>query len=118
MAYDDANATVRRTIDISNLAVTSSASKAKYVIFQKSRLRAVHCLVGVAGTNASAGIDIYVGTSSVGALTYGTNTAGVVVDATITADIPADSLLEIKGKASSEATVSLAIELQATGDAV
>ena len=117
MAYDSPNAMVKREINISNLAITSSASKAKYIIFQKSRLIAVHCLVGTAGTNASAGIDIYVGTDSVGALTYGTNMAGVVVDAAISAAIPADSYIEIKGKASSEATVSLAIEYQATGDA-
>lgn len=118
MSYDSASA-IRREINAPNLSIVSSTSAAKFHMFQKARLKAVHALVVTAGTNAAAGLDIYIGTASVGALTYGTSTAGVVKDtALIDAVIAASSYVELKGKATSEAVVSVAIEYQVDSDAV
>lgn len=118
--YDNANSTVRREINQPNVAGAASASMAKFLIFQKSRLKKVHAMVVTAGTNASAGFDILVGTTSVGAITFGTDTAGTTYSsALLDADIPALGYVDIKGKANSAtAVVSLDLELHVLPDAV
>lgn len=119
MSYDAPGAQVRQEIFSPNLAGASSASLQKFLMFQATRLKAVHALIVTAGTNAAAGFDVYVGTSSVGAVTCGTNTAGVVVDSgLINAAVPAKGVVEIKGKATSDTLVaSLTIEHQPNWDA-
>lgn len=120
MGYDSANYTVRREINEPNVAGVASTSLRKFHMFQAAKLKAVHALIVTAGTNTDAGIDIYVGTASVGAITLGTDTAGTVKhSATLNTLVPANGLIEIKGKATSATLVaSLVIEYHVTPDAV
>jgi hypothetical protein len=120
MAYDSVNAEVRREVQQSGIAGAASATMAKFLFFQKSKLKKVHVLVTTAGTHASAGVDILVGTTSVGAVTIGTEAAGYVASsALLDAAIPASGVVEIKGKANSAtAVVSVSIEHEVDHDAV
>jgi len=119
MSYDAPAAQVRQEIHDANVACAAGASFRKYLQFQATRLKAVRALVVTAGTNANAGIDVYVGTASVGAVVFGTDTAGVVESSgLIDVDVPASGLIELKGKANSgTAVVSLCIEHQPKWDA-
>lgn len=118
--YDHPNNLIRREIHVNNVTGAASASMAKVRTFQAGKLKAVHSLVITAGTNAAAGVDIYSGTTSVGAITHGTDTAGTqhtsgVIDATLAAN----SYLEIKGKANSATMVnSYCVEYEVTPNAV
>lgn len=120
MAYDSPNASVRREINQAGIAGAAAAAMAKFHIFQKTVLKKVHWLVTTAGTNATAGFDVYVGTSSVGTVVFGTNTAGVVVrSALLNAEVPADSVIELRGKADSATAVgSVTLEHEVSPDAV
>lgn len=120
MSYDDANTGVARETRTGNVTGAASASMAQYHYFQKTRVKQIRARVVVAGTNAAAGIDIFNGTTSVGAITLGTNTAGFVGSSgALNADIVGDGLLEIKGKANSATlVVSMSIEERVLPDAV
>lgn len=63
---------------------------------------------------------MYVGTTSVGSLTLGTNTAGTLVNSgTLNAEVPANSVIELRGKANSATMVFAAtLEMQVAHDAV
>jgi hypothetical protein len=117
--YTDPNANTRREINAANVAGAAGASMAKFLMFQKTRLKKVHCLVVTAGTNAAAQVDIFNGTSSVGSIVVGTNTAGAVLhSAAIDSDIPANGLIELKGAANTATFVgSFAIENEVAFDA-
>lgn len=118
--YDDPNATIRREINLPSQTGVASALITKIKVFQAARLKKVHSQVVVAGTNAVAGYDIYVGTTSVGAVTHGTNTAGTDADSgTLNASVPAGSVIELRGKATS-ATLAFApcLELEVLHDSV
>lgn len=110
--YDDANTSITREAKASNVAGVASASMLQMHYFQKTRVKQVRGRVVVAGTNAAAGVDIFVGTASVGAITFGTNTAGSIgTSGALNQDVPADGLLEFKGKANSATlVVSLVVE--------
>jgi hypothetical protein len=120
MSYDDANTGIAREHKTGNLAGAASASMLQLHYFQKARIKQVRGRVVTAGTNAAAGIDIFNGTTSVGAITFGTNTAGSVgTSGAINSDILADGLLEIKGKANSATlVVTLSIEERVLPEAV
>lgn len=117
--YDSPNCLVRREIHVNNLTGIASTTMQKILFFQKTRIKAVHALVVTAGTNASAGVDIYNGTTSVGAITHGTNTAGSVTTSdVINSDISANGFLDIRGKANSATMVnSYTIECEVLPDA-
>lgn len=118
--YDSPNANVRRETQQSGIAGAASATMAKFLFFQKSKLKKVHLLITTAGTNASGGVDIYVGTASVGAITTGTDTAGTVLhSAALNTDVPANGTVELKGKANSATlAVSATLEYDVYHDAV
>ena len=84
----------------------------KFHCYAARKLKAVHGQVVTAGTHDAAGIDIYVGTTSVGAITVGTNTAGsLLTSGAINIDVPQNGLIELKGKANSATmVVSLVVE--------
>lgn len=119
MAYSEPNSTLRREINAPNITGAASASMAKFHMLQKTKLKSVSALVVTAGTHASAGIDIYNGTTSVGAITLGTSTAGsVAVSGAINATVADSSFIELKGKANSATLVaSFAIEHEVFHDA-
>lgn len=118
--YDDANSTVRRETRTPLITGLASAMVARFLYFQKTRVKKVHALITTAGTNAAAGFDILNGTTSVGEIVIGTNTAGVVAaSGTLNADIAAGSFLELKGKANSATAVcAFCIEEQVLPEAV
>lgn len=112
MAYDDPSATITREIHTGTLTGVASAAITKYKLFQKATLKKVHTTIDTAGTNAAAGFDIYVGTTSVGAVTLGTNTAGTeVASSTLNAAVPAGGVIELRGKANS-ATMKFTASLE------
>ena len=119
MRYDHPNAVVRRETHVVNRTGIASATHTKVLFFQKAKLIAVHSLVTTAGTNASAGDDIYIGTTSVGAITQGTDAANTVnTSGAINSDISANSYVDIRGKANSATKVnSYVLEYEVYHDA-
>jgi len=117
--YDHANAVVRRETVIPQRTGIASATHTKFRTFQKMKLIAVHDIVTTAGTNTAAGDDIYVGTTSVGALTQGTDAANSLHSVTLNQDVDASSYIDIRGKANSATkVVSYTFEWQVYPEAV
>jgi len=118
--YDHPNATVRRETHVVNRTGVAGATHTKIALFQKAKLIAVHSLVVTAGTNNVAGDDIYIGTTSVGAITQGTTAAGAIdTSGAINSDIAANGYIDIRGKATSATKVcSYVIEYEVYHDAV
>lgn len=75
--YDNPNATIRRCQSAETVAGANGVS-AKWMEFQKLRLKAVHHKVTTAGTSAGAGnaAIIKAGTTALATFTLGTTTAG------------------------------------------
>lgn len=120
MRYDSPNAAIVPLTE-NNLTGIAGATFSKFHLYAKSKLRRVSALVVTAGTNAAAGIDIYVGTTSIGAITVGTNTAGVVADSgelDITITPGSNSgMIDLRGKANSATmVVSVCCQVQALPD--
>lgn len=116
MAYDDRDYGVQ-TINTGHLTGAASASIQKFLMYRSTILKRVSALVVVAGTNANAAVDVYVGTASVGSLAFGTNTAGSVIDSgALGIDVPAEGFVELKGAANS-ATLVGAFQIQIQPDA-
>ncbi len=117
--YNDANANIRREINTGHITGASSASMQKFLLFQKTKLKKVHALVVTAGTNTDAKVDVYVGTTSVGSLAFGTNTAGTLLhSAALDAAVPQNGTVELKGGATSATLVgAFAIEHEVEPDA-
>lgn len=114
MAYDDPDYQVRFERAINNLTGIASTAMTRSLFFQTARIKKVHALAITAGTHDSAGVDILVGTTSVGAITIGTSTAGTTYSSgALDATVPALGYVEIKGKANSATMVdSYVIEYQ------
>lgn len=119
MAYDAPDFLIRREKNLDNVTGIASTMMRRALFFQAARLKKVHALCITAGTADAAGVDIYVGTTSVGALTFGTDTAGSVYhSAALDATVPQSGYVEIKGKATSATMVhSYALEYEVTPDA-
>lgn len=120
MAYDSPNAEVRREINTPAVTGVASTSVQKFTFFQKTRIKKVHALINVIGTNVAAGFDILNGTDSIGEIVCGTDAAGTLKSsALLNSDILPGGLLDIKGKASSATlNVCFAIEHEVDPDAV
>ena len=118
--YDHPNCVVRREEKVNNLLGLASTSMQKVLFFQKTRIKAVHGLVVVAGTNAAAGVTISNGTTSVGGITHGTATALTGQTSGVhDTDIEAGGYLDITGLANSATMVnSYSIECEVLPDAV
>ena len=95
--YDAPNYAVHRERSATVAAATSSF--AHFNFFQKSRVRAVHAIVLVAGTatatSADAALEVSIygpsGTTSIANLAYGTHTAMHLLHATVTATVAANN---------------------------
>lgn len=75
MAYDDPDYTIRREQSMLTVAGNAAVS-ARMINFQKMRLKKVHARVVTAGTSAGHALNIYHGTTSIGAISLGTSAAG------------------------------------------
>lgn len=107
MSYADVNPNVTQETRVNNLTGIASTAMQRVLFFQKAKLLGVKSLVVTAGTNDAAGVDIYVGTTSVGAITHGTDTAGSInTSGAINAEVPAEGFVEIRGKANSATMVN------------
>lgn len=105
MRYDHQNRAVREYTQ-NNITGVASTTITKFHVYAAGTLKRVSALIATAGTNASAGVDIYVGTTSVGAITVGTSLAGVAADSgVIDVAIPAAGMIDIRGKANSATMV-------------
>jgi hypothetical protein len=105
--YDHPNCIVRREARANNVTGVASTTFQKFMFFQKAKLKAVHSLVVTAGTNDAAGVDIYVGTTSIGAITHGTDAAlSVNTSGLLDVEIPANSFVDLRGKANSATMVN------------
>lgn len=105
--YDHPNALVTRERGINNLTGIASTAMTRFLFHQKAKLLHVQSLVITAGTNASAGVDILNGTTSIGAITHGTDAAGTINESgALDSDISASGYIEIKGKANSATMVN------------
>jgi hypothetical protein len=102
-AYDHPEYNVTHTAPLFFSNVTSSASVIKIPVFAASRLKAIRGAVGTAtGTNDVAGFDIFRGTTSIAAITFGTNTVGSIITAVEVAAATAGTctdFFDIKAKA-------------------
>lgn len=115
MAYDSA-IYAPQFLNPNHITGAASASMQKFHMFQSVRLRRVSAMVVTAGTDAAAAVDVYVGTTSVASLAFGTNTAGVVLDSgALDVDVPAEGFIEFKGAADS-ATLVGAFQLEIARD--
>ena len=105
MAYDSPEY-AEQVLNPNHITGAAGASMQKFHFFQSTRLKRVAAMVVTAGTNANAAVDVYVGTTSVAALAFGTNTAGAVLDSgALDIDIPAQGYVELKGAATSATLV-------------
>jgi hypothetical protein len=119
MRYDHPNAVVRRERNMDMYTGIASTTFAKTLFYQKCVLKAVHSVVVTAGTNDAAGVDIYVGTTSVGAITHGTDAAlSVNTSGVLDAAVPANTVVDLRGKATSATMVnSYTLEYEVEPDA-
>lgn len=76
MAYDHPNHIIRREQSFLTVAGNGTSS-ARMLNFQKLRLKKVHARVVTAGTAAGHALNVYHGTTSIGAISLGTSAAGV-----------------------------------------
>lgn len=96
-AYDHPNFLVQRENSGTVAAATSSA--ARFMHFQRARIRAVHLRVVTAGTATATPDDATIrwetfgpgGTTSFAALFYSTNSAQHIMHSTVTATVPANN---------------------------
>lgn len=80
--YDHPNYVVRRERFAGEAGGAATTEYGAWRPFQKAKLEAVHFVVTTAGTAAGHGYGIYIGTSSVGAVSLGTSAAGVTSSVT------------------------------------
>lgn len=107
LRYDHPNCIVRREDKVNNVTGIASASFQKIMFFQTVKVKAIHSLVVTAGTNAAAGVDIYNGTTSVGAITHGTDAANSVnTSGVLDVTVAANSYIDLRGKATSATMVN------------
>jgi hypothetical protein len=75
--YSEANPGVRREFFAGEAGGAATTEYGKFRSFQSAKLKNVHAVVTVAGTNAAHGLDVFHGTTSIGSIVLGTSAAGV-----------------------------------------
>jgi hypothetical protein len=87
MAYDDANATVRREHCTGAIGGASTTAYGHFTTFQKAKLKAIHGVVSTPGTAAGHKYDVYIGSSSVASFAFATGAVGVTSSITLGSDM-------------------------------
>ena len=118
--YDHPNCIVRREDRLNNLTGIASTTMTKFLFYQTVKVKRIKSLVVTAGTNDVAGVDIYNGTTSVGAITHGTDAALSINDSgLLDITVAANSFIDLRGKATSATMVnSYMIEYEVLPSAV
>ena len=77
MAYDDPDFSIRREFFAGEAGGAATTEYCKFRTFQKALLKKVHAVVTTAGTATTHAINVYSGTTSIGAIALSTSAAGV-----------------------------------------
>lgn len=96
VGYDDSDHGVHREKFVEAAGGGATTSYAKFKSFYNVKLLRVKAWVTTAGTAAGHLFDVYVGTSSVGSLAFGTSTAGVALSVTLNTEVPAETAVTVK----------------------
>jgi hypothetical protein len=106
MGYDAPNFQVRHETLVGNAGGAATTEYAKFRSFQKTKIKAVHAIVTVAGTSTAHGLDVYHGTTSIGTIVVGTAAVGTGVHSATLNEImqsydqaSVKSLADVVGKA-------------------
>ena len=105
--YDHPNAVVRReALGQTEAGGAGTTEYAKFVSFQKMKLKKVHAKVTTAGTATAHGLDVYNGTTSIGTIALGTSAAltsasSAALDSAVVAmgQVSVKTLADVVGKA-------------------
>jgi len=117
-SYSDPNAAVRREADRITVAGATTEG-AKFRMFQKFKLKAVHAAVITAGTNAGHGFDVYHGTTSIGTIALGTNVAGVTASsATLNREVASLEQVSVKSLVDATGVAHIVYEYEVQPEAV
>jgi len=86
----------------------------KFHSFAATKLKAVHARVTTAGTATTHALNVYIGTTSVGAIALSTSTAGSVASLALGSDVASLEAVEVKtgADADGKAVVSYEYEYQ------
>ena len=118
MAYDDANANVRREHCAGEAGGGATTVYGKFHHFQKMKLSAVHFRVTTAGTATTHKFDVYIGTDSVGSAALSTSTAGATSSVSIGSAVTALQAVEVKSGADATGKAVVSYEFEVDHDAV
>lgn len=119
MAYDDPDFLVRREAFGGESGGGATTEYCKFRSFQKMRLKAVHAVVTVAGTATTHALNIYHGTSSIGAISLGTSAAGVTASSSVLdEECAALDQISVKTGADAAGKNHVIYEYEVTPDAV
>ena len=105
--YDDPNATIRReAMGMAEAGGGASTEYAKFISFQKMKLKNVHAVVTVAGTADAHAVTVLNGATIIGTMTLGTSAKGATVslgavNSAVAAlgQVSVKTLLDVVGKA-------------------
>jgi hypothetical protein len=119
MRYDHPNCIVRREASFLTTAGAAGVG-ARFCMFQKIKLKAVHAAVVTAGTSASTNtLIVKNGTTALGTMTLGTSTAGALVNsATLNTEIASMSVLSVTNGADVVGVAMVSYEYEVQPDAV
>lgn len=119
MAYDDPDFTTRREWFAGEAGGAATTEYCKFRVFQKSRLKAVHAVVTTAGTATTHALNIYNGTTSIGAIALSTSTAGSTASsATLDSTVSALGQMSVKTGADADGKAHVIFEYETLPDAV
>jgi hypothetical protein len=107
MSYDHPQYVAHQLTPIRLPATAASTAILKFPAHVDMKVKRISAVIAVAGTNASAGYDVFNGTTSVGTIITGTAAAGTF-NAGLTQDIvvSSGSFLEFRTKANSATLVA------------
>lgn len=119
MSYDDPDFLVRRESFSGEAGGAATTEYCKFRSFQAARLKKVHVVATVAGTATTHAINIYHGTTSIGAISLSTSTAGVTgSSALLDRALAALDQISVKTGADAAGKAHVIYEFEVTPDAV
>lgn len=124
MSYSDSNFTTRREHFAGEAGGGATTEYGKFRVFQASRLKKVHAFITTAGTATTHAINVYHGTTSIGAIALSTSTAiasalgGANSSAVLNRTLAAGDQISVKTGADAAGKAHIIYEFEVTPDAV
>jgi hypothetical protein len=118
MAYDDANANVRREHCVGEVGGAATTVYGKFHHFQKMKLNAVHFRITGTATDTDHKVDVYIGTTSVASAALARQAIGVTSSVTIGSNVTALQAVEVKTGADTVGKAVVSYEFEVDPDAV